>query len=853
MSKKLLIILLLILSTSSFGQFEVLSQSEHSVSWLDELQFKPKKTIKSQSLASNEASIVGEYIKQAYSSPSPYLGNNTSSTQLVWTDVIHYASGTYISPYFSMMDLGPDDYVVLRSPDNSRKWVYRDQGINGQGTKSGFWGIPIHGNTAIVELYVNSATGGKGYQISEFARGYTRAEMGFDGESICTTDDTQEAKCYMNSEPEVYEKARAVVRILSNGNAHCTGWLVGDEGHILTNEHCVTDQSSANNLTLELMAEGADCATNCSSALGCPGIVEATGPTFITDSGPLDYALLMPTNTVNDLPTTYGFMQLRATGAVLNEQIYIPQHPAGWGKRVAFSSSYPDDVNNNNGLGTANSISEAGCSGPEPDVGYWLDTQGGSSGSPVLGYSDHKIVALHHCRGSASCTTGNSGSDDPNRGVPIQAIIADLGANLPNGAVCDSPDAPTNVNAVANGDNQIDVSWSSPGAGSFLYDVYRAVGNCSSTTYEKIATGVSGTTYVDTDVSGTSEYAYKVKTYDTVEACTSVFSSCDTATATGICTLAPTFSGVEQVVNQKQNTCAVQVDWSQSVNNCGDDVVYNVYRSPLEEFTPSANNLVSSCETGTTFTDTGMVYGQDFYYSVQAEDNSNNGSGMCSAGNETSNLINMGVVATGPDNVAFSDDIDSGTGNWSTQAGTADSGTSAWEINTTTVNSAPNSWFVSDEPTTKDQLLILDEIINVSSAGLELRFNHNFNTEATWDGGVLEYTTDGGVTWFDILAGDGGSVAANPDRIIQNGYPSALRGGPATGRDAWSGTSSGWQQVVVSLSDFVGETVQFRWRMSCDGSVSGEGWYIDDVSVVEPTQCDFNDLIYADGFGPTPD
>ncbi|MEM9488550.1 MAG: hypothetical protein AAGC55_05370, partial [Myxococcota bacterium] len=76
------------------------------------------------------------------------------------------------------------------------------------------------------------------------------------------------------------------------------------------------------------------------------------------------------------------------------------------------------------------------CTGgaPVPDVGYQADTRGGSSGSPVLGYNDNLVVALHHC---ANC---------PNRGVPIDAIISDLQNNgaLPNNAVpggggCDTP------------------------------------------------------------------------------------------------------------------------------------------------------------------------------------------------------------------------------------------------------------------------------------------------------------------------------------------------------------------------------------------------------------------------------
>ena len=92
-------------------------------------------------------------------------------------------------------------------------------------------------------------------------------------------------------------------------------------------------------------------------------------------------------------------MRLRASGAVLDERIYHPQHPAGWGKRIAVVSTYPADVTDRR-LQLRLEPDRAAVLGGSSDVGYWTDTEGGSSGSPVLGYADHKVVALHHCRGT---------------------------------------------------------------------------------------------------------------------------------------------------------------------------------------------------------------------------------------------------------------------------------------------------------------------------------------------------------------------------------------------------------------------------------------------------------------------
>ena len=73
-------------------------------------------------------------------------------------------------------------------------------------------------------------------------------------------DDSGQARCYETSEPRLYNHSRAVARLLINGTSACTGWLVGNQGHLLTNNHCIRSATDAHNTTYELMAEGATCA-----------------------------------------------------------------------------------------------------------------------------------------------------------------------------------------------------------------------------------------------------------------------------------------------------------------------------------------------------------------------------------------------------------------------------------------------------------------------------------------------------------------------------------------------------------------------------------------------------------------
>jgi hypothetical protein len=671
------------------------------------------------------------------------------------------------------------------------------------------------------------------------------------GESICTTDDTREAKCYQDTEPEAYDNARAVARLLLSGSAHCTGWLVGSAGHLMTNEHCITSQTQLNSIDFEFMAEGPDCQTDCSSSLACPGVIEASGGTFVTDDAALDYALVIPdtaTGTGTNLPDTYGYMRLRTTGAVLNERIYHPQHPAGWGKRFGMESSYVEDVNLG-GYCYATSLDEVPCSGGPGDIGYWTDTQGGSSGSPVLGYSDHKIVAIHHCRGSAFCSSGNPASDDRNRGVPIDAIITDLGGLLPPGAVCDPFAGPATLTATAVGDNRIDLSWDAVAGTDITYRVFRAVGACPQSDYELIASDLATTSFTDTSVSGGITYAYQVTAYKGGEGCESDPSVCADAAATGLCIWPPDFDGVTSATNQQTTDCAIGLEWSAASLHCGTDVVYNVYRSETSGFTPGPDSLVASCVSGTSHLDGSVASGLDYFYVVRAEDDSGNGSGPCGGGNEEANLVELAALATGPDEVFFADDMESGPDNWTTDG----TGGSAWTLATSSSHSPTHAWFCADESFVKDQRLVTVTAadLTVAPSG-RLQFWHRYDLESTYDGGVLEYSTDGGATWYDILAGNGGGIPANPDRILQGGYTSTLStsfGNPIGGRQAWSGAATTWAEVIVDLTDFSGELVLFRWRLGCDSSVSDVGWWVDDVTVLQGSPCDGGvGLPFGDGF-----
>ncbi len=380
---------------------------------------------------------IGEEIFKGFDTPHPYAAAREGTIDLVWKDVITHPGAAYIAPHFSRFNLAPGDYVIVRSPDGSRSWRYEGLGKGTMGESAGgFWGIHIAGDTAIVELFSSNPQSGFGYTIDKYARGYRDEEMGIttpesSQEMVCGNDDSQEAKCLLDAgETQMYDKSRTVARLNINGTSGCTGWLIGNAGHLMTNQHCITSAADAANTDYEFMAEGLTCATNCATGNACPGPIVATSATLVQVDANLDFSLvLLPVNA----SATYGFLRLRNALPATDERIYLPGHPALWGKRIVSASDHPVD---GSGFCEISGTSEPPCvaGATYTDVGYFCDTQGGSSGSPVISYVDHKVVSLHHCRSTAGCTATGG---DPNVGVPIPNIITALGPNLPPGSVFD--------------------------------------------------------------------------------------------------------------------------------------------------------------------------------------------------------------------------------------------------------------------------------------------------------------------------------------------------------------------------------------------------------------------------------
>ncbi len=399
----------------------------------------------------------------------------------------------------------------------------------------------------------------------------------------------------------------------------------------------------------------------------------------------------------------------------------------------------------------------------------------------------------------------------------------------PPECVCSDPAPPQSLSVDAVEPNLVEIEWS-PVPGVLGYQIYKAIGRCPDPeTDAPFDILFGGNRITDNQVSGGLNYFYRVTALDATGYCESVPTSCESVVPEGSCVTPPVFEGVTQVSNGASQHCGLVISWAPATAFCGQDIVYNVYRSTQPDFEPSAFNRIASCLQETAYVDNRIEFLVPYYYIVRAENNLGRGVGGCT-GFEEPNLKIMSGFATGTISDWILDSIQPEPASWLAQPGPTGGG-SPWIHESLGVLSSPLAWFCNDDNLRKDQTLLYNQPIDLpANTSNFLSFWHQYHTELRFDGGVLEYSTNLGAAWFDILQGDGQTIPDNPNRFRQNGYDDVLSISSALSeRQAWTGQSGGYRHVVVDMSDFAGQTLMLRWRMGTDSSVGREGWWVDDI------------------------
>ena len=397
--------------------------------------------------------------------------------------------------------------------------------------------------------------------------------------------------------------------------------------------------------------------------------------------------------------------------------------------------------------------------------------------------------------------------------------------------LCPQVDPTDGLQAQANGDNVIDLSWDNDLLVGESYNVYRSEGGCAVDNFEQIASGITSPTFTDNSVSGQVNIGYKVSKTNGEGVCESERSICVETSTTGICTVAPQFSGVSSVSSSNTKTCGIDIQWNGASGQCGNGngIGYDIYKSTNPAFIPSDANKVATNLTGTQWHDIAVTDDNEYYYLVRSTDLVNL--------SQDENNVKLSDVAKGV--------IENGT--WSAGAEVGDGGFNqasrhvGWEFSTERVNSGLRSyWSQSQSNNCND--LTTSTITLTATENSQLSFWTAFGIEERWDGGVVEVTTD-------ELQWDQPALSPN--------YPGTFRDSTDacnydTDTPSFTGSDLSWKQHTMDLSSYQGQDIKIRWNYSTDGAENQEGWFLDDISITNtqvPSQCNSAiDLIFASGF-----
>ena len=204
----------------------------------------------------------------------------------------------------------------------------------------------------------------------------------------------------------------------------------------------------------------------------------------------------------------------------------------------------------------------------------------------------------------------------------------------------------------------------------------------------------------------------------------------------------------------------------------------------------------------------------------------------------------------------FFDNFESGTSQWNL-VNLSGASTPGWIHDFGYASSGTYMLWGRDSFTSTDSTAEMNsDVLIPSSDNPYLHFRHSFAFEVSldfdtfelvmWDGGFIQYSTDGGSSWSDagplIESGQdyNGSIGNNPSN-------------PNPNHPAFGDESHGYVSTRLDLSSLRGQSVRFRWHTSTDGSVQGPfGWVLDDVRVYTcdnepppPAEVSFSNATYS--------
>jgi hypothetical protein len=418
---------------------------------------------------------------------------------------------------------------------------------------------------------------------------------------------------------------------------------------------------------------------------------------------------------------------------------------------------------------------------------FTTDSSAGGSGANPGWYVDD--IQITHVQVPGSCATGSACANNPS--------LVDV-----------TPDGPLTL---CEGTEQI--LTADPTGGSDLayqwYDGASPIGGAVSSTYTANATG-----------------AHSYNCQVTGSGCSSGLSDASPASITW--QAAPTFGGLTSVSSPSLDTCSLDLSWSPGSTPCAGGVKYNIYRSTATPVDPAVGNRIALGVVETTYRDQGgLANGTTYYYVVRAAN--------ISDGAEETNTTEKSGVPYGPVTTQTLADTFEGAlsgggfdlAGW-THSYTPSTGNVDWAWSTAQVYDGAHSWFSASRATPTQRSLVTPSFGVISTTTMSFYHTYDFEgTSTCYDGGTLEYITDGSI-W--TVVPDADFTVGGFTGTVGSSYSN-----PIGGKRAWCfGTIGPMTQVSLNLgadANLVNRTVQIRWREGDDSSQAATGWYVDHVVI----------------------
>ena len=328
----------------------------------------------------------------------PDLENATQvGSDWYWTRLVKIPAASFLKAHLVDVNLRAGDVLTVRSRSGNVVEEITNRGPKDAGN---FWALSCFGNELYLEFQFAAPYTDAPFRVDQIIVGNADLlnSISASPESICSPGDFENVICYQGDAGKWANVMGSVGVMTVGGNPTSSLWCSGSNvsplNYVLTNNHCITTQSDCANSEFvfkyyTLACGGGGTTLDWQAFRGNQLVASSPINTCDATLADLDFSLC---SVIGDPASTFGYVSPDPVPLTDGEGIYIIQHPAGRPHEITHGSGADVDVD-----------------GTQLRYYNTLDTEGGSSGSPIYRESDDKLVGLHHCGGCSTPGVGNRG------------------------------------------------------------------------------------------------------------------------------------------------------------------------------------------------------------------------------------------------------------------------------------------------------------------------------------------------------------------------------------------------------------------------------------------------------------